>query len=106
MTASTITISGTLAGLPSGSKLVNETVAIATPIDDSVQTNLTSGANTFAVPTGATNVCIVPPTTNTTVTLTLKGAGGDTGIILAMAAPSWISLGAGNANVIINASAT
>lgn len=53
--------------------------------------NLSSGANTITVPSGAVAVTIIPPTANA-VTMTLKGVSGDTGIALALTAPCSLSL--------------
>lgn len=52
---------------------------------------LASGANTITPPTGTTMVLVVPPTTST-VTKTLKGVTGDTGLPLSMTAPTFLSL--------------
>ncbi|HYE77355.1 MAG TPA: hypothetical protein VEI97_05150 [bacterium] len=43
-------------------------------------TTLSSGANTITVPSLAGGVVFIPPTDNASVTLTLKGVSGDTGI--------------------------
>lgn len=53
--------------------------------------NLSSGANTITVPTGAVAVTIIPPDNNSQ-TITLKGVTGDTGIALALTAPCSLSL--------------
>lgn len=53
--------------------------------------NLSSGANTITVPSGAVAVTIIPPAANA-VAMTLKGVAGDTGIALSLLAPSSISL--------------
>lgn len=52
---------------------------------------LVSGANTVTAPTGAVGVTIIPPAGNT-VTLTLKGVTGDTGIALAVASPTSLGI--------------
>ena len=53
--------------------------------------NLSSGANTITVPTGAVGVTIIPPANNTQ-TMLLKKVTGDTGINLALTAPCSLSL--------------
>jgi len=58
--------------------------------------SLVSGANTITVPTGGSSpkgATIVPPAENT-VTLTLKGVSGDTGILLSPTDPTSIAFGA------------
>jgi len=54
-------------------------------------TNLSSGANTINTPTGAVSVTIVPPSGNT-VSITLKGISGDTGIRIHNTDPSSIAI--------------
>ena len=53
--------------------------------------NLSSGANTITIPTGAKAVTIIPPSGNT-VALTLKGIAGDTGVSLHLTDPSSVAL--------------
>jgi len=53
--------------------------------------DLSSGANTITVPTGAVGVTIIPPSDNTE-TMLLKKVTGDTGINLALTAPCSLSL--------------
>lgn len=73
----TISVTGTVSGLPEGSDTVALSWALTDAIGD-VLRGLSSGANTVSVPTGTTLVIIIPPTTNTE-TITLKGVSGDTG---------------------------
>ena len=54
-------------------------------------TNLSSGANTITVPTGATACTIIPPAGNTT-SITFKGVTGDTGVRLHNTDPSSIAI--------------
>lgn len=63
--------------------------------------NLSSGNNTITVPSGAVAVTIIPPITNTIV-LKIKGANGDTGIIISPTDPCSISL-SGVSSFVINA---
>jgi NADPH:quinone reductase-like Zn-dependent oxidoreductase len=69
--------------------------------------SLVPGANTILVPAGGSTpvaVTIIPPAGNT-VTLTLKGIAGDTGILLHLTDPCTISLGASVVNFVLNAAA-
>lgn len=70
--------------------------------------DLSSGDNTITVPTGGSSVpvavIIVPPAGNTD-TLTLKGAGGDTGVGIKPTDPCCISLPSGATSFILNAGA-
>lgn len=69
---------------------------------------LASGDNTVTVPTGGTTpTCctIVKPSTNAVV-VKLKGAGGDTGVILHLTDPDCISLGSSVTSFILNAGST
>lgn len=75
--AGTLSLTGTLSGHPEGSRVVALSWSITAGLS-TVQVGLASGANTITVPTGATLVILVPPTTNTE-TVTLKGVTGDTG---------------------------
>lgn len=65
---------------------------------------LTTGNNTISVPTGATGVTIIPPNSNAIV-LTLKGVNGDTGIVLSLVNPFYLSLGTSITSFVINVSA-
>jgi hypothetical protein len=67
--------------------------------------NLILGANTIAVPSGGTTIAatILKPPLGA-VTLTLKGASGDTGILLGQG-PDSISLATGQTSFVIVASA-
>jgi hypothetical protein len=51
---------------------------------------LAAGFNTVSVPATATAVLIVPPPTSTNVK-TLKGITGDTGVLLGVATPTFLS---------------
>ena len=86
----------------SGSVNINVQWQITAPVDSRTLQTLASGANTIAVPTGATICIITPPTTNTN-TLTLKGVTGDTGVLISKVTPTVISLGV-NATFCLTAS--
>ena len=87
----------------SGTRTIEALWTIGTPIVDVQSIRLASGDNTITWPSGAT-VCIATPPTAETVTLTLKGAGGDTGVTIANNAPFVLTKGTA-ADFIINASA-
>jgi len=62
--------------------------------------SLSNGANTITCPTGAVGFVIIPPTSNS-VTITLKGVSGDTGISLSPSQPSCITVGTLPANFVL-----
>lgn len=66
--------------------------------------NLSSGANSFTVPTAAvpTRLTIIPPSGNT-VLITLKGVSGDTGVPLHKTDPTSIGLDTTAATIVLNA---
>lgn len=66
---------------------------------------LASGFNSITVPTGAKAVTIIPPAANT-VTLTLKGITGDTGIGIHLTDPTSIGLAAATSAIGITTSGT
>jgi hypothetical protein len=78
-----------------------EALNAASPGDIAV-VDLTSGNNAISVPSGATGVTIVLPTTNTVV-VTLKGVNGDTGVALHLTDPSSIALGSTVTTFVLNA---
>ena len=76
-----------------GSEILAAATNTVSPGQMEIKT-LASGANTITVPTGGstpTAVTIVPPIGNT-VTLTLKGVTGDTGIAMHLTDPTTIAL--------------
>jgi hypothetical protein len=66
------------------------------------QLTLASGTNTLVVPTGATMLVILPPTTSV-VTKTLKGLTADTGIPIPPAAQWILPIAAGVTSIVITA---
>jgi hypothetical protein len=87
--SSTIIFTGDVTGTETASAAKN----ISSPGTIEVKT-LGSGANTITVPTGGTipsAVTIIPPAGNT-VTLTLKGVTGDTGVALHLTDPTIVAL--------------
>ena len=99
----TLNLDGTLLGLPSGSKDVHLQWVITNGTGDITTANLAAGDNFLVIRSGTTVVCIVPPPGNA-VALTLKGAGGDTGISLKPALPTVIGWNGGG-TMILNAAA-
>ncbi len=97
-----ISITGSVTGLPTGTKKLAGQIISTTAISIITDVILASGDNTITVPTGATAVLIQPPLANA-IALTLKGAGGDTGILLHKIYPTLVSLSAGQTTLIINA---
>ena len=79
--ASVLQAIGNISGIPSGSRnIVSDLVTNAIYLP-SISLTLANGANTITVPSTAVGVLILFASTSTTVK-TLKGVGGDTGIVL------------------------
>lgn len=103
MANANVTISGQVTGLPTGSKFIGPfTINNTTSVGAVTELSTASGDNTVTIPTNAIGCVIEPPTTNTAA-LKLKGAGGDTGIQIAVATPSLYTFPAGTASFILNA---
>lgn len=68
--------------------------------------NLSTGANTFAVPAAAapTRLTIIPPSGNT-VLITLKGVAGDTGVPIHKTDPTSVALDSTASSIVLNAAA-
>lgn len=71
--------------------------------------SLTTGTNTITVPSSGTTittvaVTIIPPPSNTEV-ITLKGAGGDTGVKLHVTDPSSIGLDTTQTTIVLTVAA-
>jgi hypothetical protein len=98
-------LSGTQSGLPEGSYQISETVPMGSI--DTITSVTASGANTVAVPTGAAGCIVTMPSDNTTVTATLQGVSGDTGLALALAglAAVLVFSASAPANIVITLSA-
>lgn len=85
MAVGKISVTGSISGLGSGSKIVGPVdVITTTPVAQTTSIILASGFNSIAVPTGSDAVMIVTPVGNT-ATVILKGVTGDTGIQMAKA---------------------
>ncbi len=85
-----IGITGTVTGLPSGSKVVSAALASAAAVGQTTEVVLAGGDNTIAVPVGSSAALILPPAANAQA-LKLKGAAGDTGVSLAPGEPTLLA---------------
>lgn len=86
-------------GQDSGSKVVTGSWTITTPINNIITQTLSTGDNTITWPSGAT-VCIIAPDPGETETLTLKGAGGDTGVTIASTQPVILTKGSAGSFIV------
>lgn len=103
---SQIDLRGLFESLPSGSRSIAPTSLVNSDAPYGVtQITLASGDNTITIPTKATGCIIAFDPTSTTVK-TLKGVGGDTGVVLAKAKWNVITFDSTPpANFIINSGA-
>lgn len=86
---------------------LNATPNGASPGSITIHT-LSIGDNTITVPTGGSTVkgaTIIPPAGNTQA-ITLKGVGGDTGVVLSKLDPTSLAFETAPANFILNAGGT
>lgn len=102
---STVTLQATVSGdgvtntyVPPGTAITNSSAPDGGPHLVAV----TLGANTLTPPTGAAGVIIVPGSVGA---ITLKGVGGDTGVLLTAARPTFLSLASGQGAFVLAASA-
>lgn len=65
-------------------------------------TVLSTGDNTLTIPSGSDLVVIVPPADNTS-TITVKGTGADTGVVVSSNFPIVLTRASGN--IVVNVSA-
>lgn len=104
--AGTITIQGLIPGTLAGTQYVGPFTLTVNGTNFAItELILASGANTIPIPTWAFIAIIVPPVANA-VSLTLKGASGDTGIIIDQAQPTLLNMPTGisnSANLVITA---
>jgi hypothetical protein len=101
--AGLVTIQGSVTQVPQGQITVGPLTLTPTSSNQYSSSNLilSSGANTITVPTWATHIIIEPDPANT-VSITLKGVTGDTGIPLALNQASVFSIpGAGSPGTIV-----
>lgn len=114
-----VTVAGAISGGPDGARTFGPmSTNISNAVDETLIVSLSVGSNTVTVPSGTTVAVITPPnapypTPNPPYggTLTLKGASGDTGIVISNYMPTMLNwagsvLGqpAPPANFVINAS--
>jgi hypothetical protein len=74
-----LTVSSPSTGEPFGTISIGPLTVTGTIVPVVLGPTIANGANTIAVPTGASGFVFVPPSTNTN-TLQLKGVTGDTGL--------------------------
>ncbi len=104
--AGTLTISGMSAGLPSGEKVIGPvTMTGSALVGEILDASLSSGDNTFAVPTGAGAVAIFLGQTSS-VTVTVRTNGMSAGIPVGGSGFIVLPIGPGVTSIILNASAT
>lgn len=97
--AGTLYLTGTLTGGTTGPRPLALSWSI-TGGKEPVTVDLAMGDNTLTVPTGTTLILIVPPTSNA-VALKVKGAAGDTGVLISKTKPTVLTWDSGP--VIVNA---
>jgi len=99
----TIRLTGTVTGQASGDKNLAAEWDLTAAVVDVNTVSLASGDNTITVPTGATVMLFIPPTSNAE-TIKIKGAAGDTGFTISPTKPTVFTYAAGA--IILNASGT
>jgi hypothetical protein len=102
MPGAVVTVAGAVTAALGGEISFGGTILNAVSIADVALVTLLSGVNTIGIPTGAVGCYFVPYASNAQQ-LTLKGAGGDTGLILAPTQPVLLSFGGGINTFIIQA---
>jgi hypothetical protein len=103
MANATLTLSGSVGGLPTGSKSITVPQIVSnSAVGQITDLSLSTGNNVISVPGGATAAIILLPVGNTQM-VTLKGAGGDTGIALRGTTWSVLSLDPTQTSFILNA---
>jgi hypothetical protein len=92
--------------LTSGIDFVNVQYTIGAPVGAVFSQTLTQGAaNTITVPSGTPTTCIIQPPSTNTLTTTLKGVSGDTGVAIHKTQPTFISLDPSVTSFVITLSA-
>jgi hypothetical protein len=106
--AGSLTISGLAAGLVSGQKIIgpNTMVGSAT-VGQVTDYTLTTGDNTFTVPTGAYAVAVFLPSTNSSaITVRTNLDSGDTGLAVNPVGPWFVwPFASGTTSLILHAAA-
>lgn len=101
--ASSISISGSISGLPVGSVTASPTaISNSNTVASMSNTTLASGTNTISVPSGAVGCLIVPPSGNT-IAITLKGVGADTGFRIHNTNPIMLSFDSSVTSFVLSA---
>ncbi len=110
-TVGTIGISATIAGGQTGQRTFSVSIPIVNGLDVTASYSLTSGANTITPPTGGTTMVFFGPNSSypqpnplSTVTLTVKGVSGDTGLSIHGGYPTVWTPGTWPTTFVINAS--
>lgn len=112
MSVGNVTVAGNVMGSPTGARSFGPlTITALSAVDQTSVLSLSSGNNTVTVPSGATAAVIVGPngtipTPNplSSATLTVKGVGGDTGIVVSSKWPTLLTFDTTPATFVINAS--
>jgi len=103
MAVATLQLTGSVAGLPTGSKAITvPTLQVSNAVGSITDLSLLSGDNTVSIPTGATRAVVLIPDTNTTL-VRLKGIVADTGIAIAKTGWSVLSFDAVQTSFVLNA---
>jgi len=93
--SASVSITGSVAGGPSGTKTLATIVTSNPTSTDAVSvTSFSTGFTSVTIPTNAIGVVIVPPAGNAQ-TLTLKGITGDTGITIHPVNPTLVNFATG-----------
>lgn len=83
MATGTVTVTGNVVGLPTGTKTFLALLTLALANGVTQQITLLNGANTITVPVApAPSGCLIILPSDNTVVTTLKGVTGDTGIAI------------------------
>lgn len=114
MSTGNLSIAASVTGGQLGSRTFGPlSMMLTAAVDQTTVQSLAVGANTVTVPTGATlcvisgpNAAIPSPNPSSTAVLTLKGAAGDTGVVVSAKYPTVLTWDAAPASFVLNASAT
>lgn len=103
--AGTLTIEGMSAGLPSGQKVIGPvTMTGSATVGGITDAALSTGDNTFTVPSGASGVAVFLGTSSVTVTLRTSSNSGDSGLPIGGSGFVVFPLVSGVTTVILHAS--
>ena len=106
--AGTVTVTGAASGLLGGEKILGPITITGTAIvGEILDVTLSSGDNSFTIPTGAVGVVFIPPATNTaTVKYRTSGNSADGGLPISGIQPFVHVFNGSPSSVILNASAS